>query len=281
MVTMGIRDRTLETDVELEYLKPHIGKLIDINGRLFELFITRDMGGDFVTWGALDGSYIVYATINYDNCVGVPVELCDSDGCTINDEFYPCILDEANWFCEYCGIVKATAGKLIADYEIKNNITCAPATDYALNVVAGKVLKIPACHVDLELSKNTHYGLPVMNLIRSSNGEFKQVAIGTPEQVREAMIEFLEENMHIFCAEGIAKYTKAGCTDGMIRAIEILSVSDVDDADECLFNLLDDVDSFIASIANQVVGGYGEYLSNYNTEDIIEFEGVTYFAYII
>jgi hypothetical protein len=67
----------------------------------------------------------------------------------------------------------------------------------------------------------------------------------------------------------------------MIRAVEILSLSEVFDADECLFNLLYDVDSFIESIANNIVGGYGEYLSRYMTEDIIEFDGVTYFAYTI
>ena len=278
---MGIRDRTLEPDVELEYLKPHIGKLINVNGRLFELFITRDMGGDFATWGALDGSYSVYATINFDNSVGVPVSLLDSDGCTIDDEFYPCELDNAIWFEEYCGIIKAVVGKMITEYEARNNIERAHARNYTLHVVAGKVLKIPACHIDLELSEDTHYGLPVMNFISSSNGDIKQVAIGTPEQVREAMIEYLKENMHVFCAEGIAKYTKAGCTEGMIRAVEILSLSEEDDADECLFNLLDDVDSFIASIANQVIGGYGEYLSHYMAEDIIEFDGVTYFAYAI
>lgn len=112
---------TLETDEKLEYLKPYLGKVIMINGKPFKLSITKDMGGDLITWSALDNSYIIHATINYDNFKGVPFSLCDGDGCVIDGDSYPCELDKKDWFAEYCGIVKAVSGKLINEYENKKD----------------------------------------------------------------------------------------------------------------------------------------------------------------
>lgn len=135
--------------------------------------------------------------------------------------------------------------------------------------IAARVLE---CDID-EISKENydHYGLDIF----SANGE--EFAIGLEEEAKEAVSEYIKESLWTFKPEIIAAHTKAGASNGMIRAISAL-VKDCEDCNEDLKTLIEDLDEFVDDVVSE--DGIGTFLSPYDGEEReIEINGILFKCY--
>ena len=253
------------------------GTIIEIAGRYFQMFIQGDLSGDFACWAALDGSWLLYATPYFDEYNGVPITLFTFDGNVVDSEDYECILDYSNTFEEYCGVIKAGAGRLIREFEQRNGITPKEQRDFTLDIA---VAKFAGCLVgNTKKESETYYGLSVFSY-HERNGDQKTVAIGGKDEVKEAMIQFVKNNMHTFNPMFIAKHTKIGSTRAMVEAVKLLIREESKGRLKgCLYELITDVNVFIESIRLERHGSFGEYLSDNLDEKTVEVDGMTYYVY--
>jgi len=132
--------------------------------------------------------------------------------------------------------------------------------------------KILGCDVDdVECLTYDHYGLKVF-----SNGA-EEYAIGSDEEANEAIKQYMQDSVWSFRPEFIASHTKAGSTNGMIKAITALQES-CEDCNEDVKILIEDMEDFISDAVS--ADGRGMFLSPYDSEEQeIVIDGEYYFAY--
>lgn len=135
--------------------------------------------------------------------------------------------------------------------------------------VASKIL---GCDVDyVECLTYDHYGLKIF----SNGGE--EYAIGSDEEADEAINQYMQDSVWTFRPEFIASHTKAGATNGMIKAITALQES-CEDCNEDLKSLIENLDNFIEDAVS--ADGRGMFLSPYdNEEQEIKIDGEYFYAY--
>ena len=141
--------------------------------------------------------------------------------------------------------------------------------DNKLEQVAAQVM---GCGVD-ELTEETYdnYGLKVFSACRL------EYAIGTDEEADEAIKQYMQDSVWTFRPEFIASHTKAGASNGMIKAITALQES-CEDCNEDVKSLIDDMDEFIEDAVS--ADGRGMFLSPYDSEEQeIVIDGEYYYAY--
>jgi hypothetical protein len=132
--------------------------------------------------------------------------------------------------------------------------------------------KILGCDVDdIECLTYDHYGLKIF----SNGGE--EYAIGSDEEADEAINQYMQDSVWTFRPEFIASHTKAGATNGMIKAITALQES-CEDCNEDVKSLIEDMEDFISDAVS--ADGRGMFLSPYDSEEQeIVIDGEYYFAY--
>ena len=108
--------------------------------------------------------------------------------------------------------------------------------DNKLEQIAAQVM---GCGVD-ELTEERYdsYGLKVF----SAYG--LEYAVGTDEEADEAIKQYMQDSVWSFRPEFIASHTKAGASNGMIKAITALQES-CEDCNEDIKSLIEDMDDFI------------------------------------
>ena len=132
--------------------------------------------------------------------------------------------------------------------------------------------KILGCDVDdVECLTYDHYGLKIF-----SNGG-KEYAIGSDEEGDKAINQYIQDSVWTFRPEFIASHTKAGATNGMIKAIKALQES-CEDCNEDLKSLIENLDNFIEDAVS--ADGRGMFLSPYDSEEQeIKIDGEYFYAY--
>ena len=132
--------------------------------------------------------------------------------------------------------------------------------------------KILGCGVDdVECLTYDHYGLRIF----SNGGE--EYAIGSDEEGDKAINQYIQDSVWTFRPEFIASHTKAGATNGMIKAITALQES-CEDCNEDLKSLIENLDDFIEDAVS--ADGRGMFLSPYdNEEQEIKIDGEYFYAY--
>jgi hypothetical protein len=132
--------------------------------------------------------------------------------------------------------------------------------------------KILGCDVDdVECLTYDHYGLKIF----SNGGE--EYAIGSDEEADKAINQYMQDSVWTFRPEFIASHTKAGATNGMIKAITALQES-CEDCNEDLKSLIENLDDFIEDAVS--ADGRGMFLSPYdNEEQEIKIDGEYFYAY--
>jgi len=141
--------------------------------------------------------------------------------------------------------------------------------DNKLEQVAAQVM---GCGVD-ELTEETYdnYGLKVFSACGL------EYAIGTDEEADEAIKQYMQDSVWTFRPEFIASHTKAGASNGMIKAIIALQES-CEDCNDDIKSLIEDMDDFISDAVS--ADGRGMFLSPYDSEEQeIVIDGEYYFAY--
>lgn len=107
------------------------------------------------------------------------------------------------------------------------------------------VAEILGCDVD-EISKESYdyYRLDVF----SACGE--EYAIRTEGEAKEAVLEYVKESLWTFKPEILAAHTKAGASNGMIRAIQALQ-KECESCNEDLKTLIEDLDKFVDDVVSE------------------------------
>jgi hypothetical protein len=104
-----------------------------------------------------------------------------------------------------------------------------------------------------------------------------EYAIGDDEEAKEAVEQYIKDSVWTFRAEFVASHTKAGATNGMIRAIQALQ-KDCESSNEDILSLIEDIDDFIEDAVSG--DGRGAFLSPYDSkEHEIKIDGEYFFAY--
>ena|SRR5664280_1168121 len=132
--------------------------------------------------------------------------------------------------------------------------------------------KILGCDVDdVECLTYNHYGLKIF----SNGGE--EYAIGSDEEADKAINQYMQDSVWTFRPEFIASHTKAGATNGIIKAITALQES-CEDCNEDLKSLIENLDNFIEDAVS--ADGRGMFLSPYDSEEQeIKIDGEYFYAY--
>ena len=113
---------------------------------------------------------------------------------------------------------------------------CSLTSVTKLEKVAAQVL---GCDVeDVTEERYDSYGLKVFSC---GNLEY---AVGTDEEADQAVRAYITDSVWSFRPEFIASHTKAGATNGMIRAISALQ-KDCESSNEDIKSLIEDMDEFI------------------------------------
>ena len=111
---------------------------------------------------------------------------------------------------------------------------------------------------DVRKQKYDHYGLKIF----STGGE--EYTIGSDDEATEAVKQYILDSVWSFRPEFIASHTKAGASNGMIRAIEALQ-KDCDSCNEDIKGLIEDIDSFVEDAVS--ADGRGTFLSPYDSNE--------------
>ena len=132
--------------------------------------------------------------------------------------------------------------------------------------------KILDCDIDdVECLTYDHYGLKIF----SNGGE--EYAIGSDEEADKAINQYMQDSVWTFRPEFIASHTKAGATNGIIKAITALQES-CEDCNEDLKSLIENLDNFIEDAVS--ADGRGMFLSPYDSEEQeIKIDGEYFYAY--
>jgi hypothetical protein len=146
---------------------------------------------------------------------------------------------------------------------------CLLTTIPKLEKVAAQVL---GCEPEeLREERYDSYGLKVY----SAYG--MEYAIGSDEEAQEAVGAYITDSVWSFRPEFVASHTKAGSTNGMIRAIEALQ-KDCESSNEDVKSMIEDMDEFIEDAVSS--DGRGTFLSSYDSEEVeVVVDGEMYFAY--
>ena len=138
-----------------------------------------------------------------------------------------------------------------------------------IEIAAARIIE---CDTE-EISKESYdyYGLDIF----TACGE--EYAIGLPDEAKEAVSEYIKESLWTFKPEVIAAHTKAGASNGMIRAIEALQ-KDCESSNEDIKSLIDNIDAFVDDVV--AADGVGVFLSSYDGEEHeIDVNGIIFKAY--
>ena len=132
--------------------------------------------------------------------------------------------------------------------------------------------QILGCDVDdVVKEKYDIYGLDVF----SGNG--MEYAVGTDEQATEAAKNYIKDSAWSFRPEYIASHTRAGASNGMIKAIRALQES-CEGCNDDVLSLIEDLEEFMEDIIS--ADGRGTLLSSYDSEEQeIVISGEMFFAY--
>jgi|SRR5665647_868490 len=138
-----------------------------------------------------------------------------------------------------------------------------------LEQIAAQVM---GCDIeDLTEERYDHYGLKIF-----SDGSH-EYAIGTDEEAQEAVKAYIQDSVWSFRPEFIASHTRAGATNGMIRAIEALQ-KECESCNEDVKSLIEDIDEFIEDAIS--ADGRGHFLSSYDSEEVeLRINGEYLYAY--
>jgi hypothetical protein len=132
--------------------------------------------------------------------------------------------------------------------------------------------QVMGCDVDaVDCLTYDHYGLKIFK----ASGE--EWAIGTDEECDEAIKQYMQDSVWTFRPEFIASHTKAGASNGMIKAITALQES-CEDCNDDIKSLIEDMNDFISDAVS--ADGRGMFLSPYDSEEQeIKIDSEYYFAY--
>ncbi len=133
-------------------------------------------------------------------------------------------------------------------------------------------IKVLECDIE-ELTKES-YDLYELAVFSAYGMEY---AVGTDEESQAAAEEAIKNSAWSFRPEFIASHTKAGATNGMIKAITALQES-CEDCNEDLKSLIENLDDFIEDAVS--ADGRGMFLSPYDSEEQeIKIDGEYFYAY--
>ena len=138
-----------------------------------------------------------------------------------------------------------------------------------IEIAAARIIE---CDTE-EISKESYdyYGMDVYSAYR------EEYAIGLPDEADEAVKQYIKESLWTFKPEVIAAHTKAGASNGMIRAIEALQ-KDCESSNEDIKSLIDNIDAFVDDVV--AADGVGVFLSSYDGEEHeIDVNGIIFKAY--
>jgi hypothetical protein len=98
-----------------------------------------------------------------------------------------------------------------------------------------------------------------------------------PREADQAFKQSIQDSVWSFRSEFIASHTKAGATNGMIKAITALQEA-CEDCNEDIQSLIEDIDAFIEDAVSS--DGRGMFLSPYDSnEQEIVIDGEYLYAY--
>jgi len=124
---------------------------------------------------------------------------------------------------------------------------------------------------ELREEKYDNYGLRVF----SAYG--LEYAVGTDEEAQEACKQYILDSVWTFRSEFIASHTKAGASNGMIKAIKALQEA-CEDSNEDVKSLIEDMDEFIEDAISS--DGRGTFLSSYDSDEVeVVVDGEYFYAY--
>jgi len=140
------------------------------------------------------------------------------------------------------------------------------------NIIERVAAQVMGCDVEeLTEAKYDHYGLRIFEVCGL------EYAVGTDEECDEAIKQYMQDSVWTFRPEFIASHTKAGASNGMIKAITALQES-CEDCNEDVKSLIEDMDEFIEDAVS--ADGRGMFLSPYDSEEQeIVIDGEYYYAY--
>jgi hypothetical protein len=146
---------------------------------------------------------------------------------------------------------------------------CKLATVNRLEQAAAQVMD---CELDeLREEKYDYYGLKVYSYARL------EYAIGTDEECDKAATEYIKQSLWAFNSDFVASHTKAGATNGMVKAIKALQVA-CESSNDDIESLIEDLDEFIEDAIG--ADGRGHFLSSYDgNEEEIKVNGEYCYAY--
>lgn len=132
--------------------------------------------------------------------------------------------------------------------------------------------QVMGCNVDeVRVLNYDHYGLKVF-----SDGGI-EFAIGTDSECEQAVRVYILDSVWSFRPEFVASHTKAGVTNGMIKAIQALQES-CESCNEDVKSLIEDLDNFVSDAFS--ADGCGMFLSPYDSEEQeIVIDGEYFYGY--
>lgn len=133
-------------------------------------------------------------------------------------------------------------------------------------------IKVPECDIE-ELTKES-YDLYELAVFSAYGMEY---AVGTDEESQAAAEEAIKNSAWSFRPEFIASHTKAGATNGMIKAITALQET-CEDCNDDILSLIEDIEDFVEDAIS--ADGRGTFLATYDSDEIeIKVNGIDYYCY--
>lgn len=124
---------------------------------------------------------------------------------------------------------------------------------------------------DVTEEKYDSYGLRVFSVYG------QEWIIGTDEEATESTRRYIKDSAWSFKPEFIASHTKAGASNGMIKAIAALQES-CENSNDDILSLIEDIDAFVEDAISS--DGRGMFLSSYDSEEVeIVVDGEYFYAY--